>query len=348
MRLKIGGPFVQMLSRIFALLGLCSGVANAGAAEPAQTNFFTGKQISIVVGYTPGGAIDGYARLLARHLGRHIPGNPNVIVQNMPGAASLTAVRALGVNLPKDGTSIVAFNPGLLLAALTTPDKINLKFADYAWLGNMAEDVGVCFMSAGSGVKTWDQMRERKEVVMGDTGDGGASFAQQRLLKFVLGINIKQVGGYPGNGDKKLAIERGELDGDCSPWNALPVDWISGNKINLILRFSPTVPSGMAPGVPWARELVEDPNKKHLLDLINAPSLLGKPYLLSKEVPPDRLQVLRVAFADTLKDPALLADARKMNFDLASVPYAKAQDLIARMDNTPSEVVSSVREILGQ
>jgi hypothetical protein len=331
------------------VLGLCAALSIYGTSvATAETSYFAGRQVSIVVGYTAGGAIDEYARLLARHLGQHISGNPNVIVQNMPGAASLTAVRALDINLPKDGTSIVAFNPGLLLAAVMSPDKVRVNFTNFAWLGNMAEDVGVCFMSAASGITTWDQMLRKSEVIMGVTGGGGASFAQQKLLKLMFGVRIRQVAGYPGNADKKLAIERGELDGDCSPWSALPSDWITTRKIYPIVRFSRSVPPGMPQGVLWAVDLTNDKDKQELLDLVNASSLLGKPYILSKAVPSERLQTLRRGFSETLMDTDFLADAEKARMNIASIPYAQAEQLIRQINATSPELVSRAREILGE
>ena len=211
--------------------------APAAAAQDAAT-FYKGKTVRLVVGFTPGGGYDVYARALGRHFGRHIPGNPTVVVQNMPGAASLKSVQYLTAGAPTDGTLITTFNPGLLTQSLTSPDKVPVKFLDYAWIGNVSEDFRVCFTWNGTGIKNWQDFLAKDRVTFGNTGVGTSAYIDDRMLSDLFGVKLHAVMGYPGSADKRVAIERGELDGDCGSWTSMPEDWLRDNKITLLIRFS--------------------------------------------------------------------------------------------------------------
>jgi hypothetical protein len=170
-------------ARPFRMLAVALTMAACAAPNAvAQDSFYSGKTLNIVVGYSAGGGYDQYARVLARHFGRHIPGNPTIVVQNMPGAASLTSVRWLST-VPKDGTSITMFDPGLILESLSAPDKFNVKFSDYQYLGGMSREVTICYAWHATGIKTWDDMMKRKEFLVGLTAKGSAVYANGAVLR---------------------------------------------------------------------------------------------------------------------------------------------------------------------
>jgi tripartite-type tricarboxylate transporter receptor subunit TctC len=330
-------------------LGICGVFA---LAAPAMTqdavSFYRGKTVRIVVGFTPGGGYDIYARTLARHYGRHIPGNPNVVVQNMPGAASLKSVQYLTAGAPTDGTLITTFNPGLITQSLTSPEKVNVKFLDYAWIGNVSEDFRVCFTWNGTGIRSWQDFLARDKVVFGNTGIGTSAYIDDRMLSDLFGVKLHAVMGYPGSADKRVAIERGELDGDCGSWTSMPDDWLRDNKITSLIRFSRTLVPGMPPDLPYAGDLLSDPKKKQILTLLTAGAVVGRPYIAPKAVPADRLAALRGAFDATMKDPEFLADAAKQRLLVTPMTGAQVEGFIKDLYQTPADVVAAGKDISGE
>ena len=176
----------------FSVLALAAaGSSPAASAEPSAS--YAGKQITIIVGLPPGGGADAYARLLQRHLGRHIAGNPNILVQNMPGAGSLRAVMYLNTTAPADGTVMATFNPGLITEAVTAPERVRMDFRDFRWIGNVSEDVRVCYVWGASGVKTWQDMtRREKPLFMGASAPGSFGDADVGMLQNLFGVKIRQ------------------------------------------------------------------------------------------------------------------------------------------------------------
>ena len=320
-----------------------------GAPVMAQdgANYFKGKQMRLTVGFTPGGGYDAYTRLLSRHYARYIPGEPEIIVVNMPGASSFKAVQYLNSGAPKDGAAITAFNPGLLIQSMTIPDKVNVKFTDFAWIGSISEDLRVCYMWHETGVKTWEQMVARPQVIMGDTGAGSSSYVNQRLLLEVFDVKLKQILGYPGSAEKRLAIERGELEGDCGSWTSIAEDWIRDKKVNLVIRFSPHVAMGLPESVTYAGDLLKDPKKKQVYQLLASSSDIGRPFIAPKEVPADRVKLLRTAFNATMKDDKFLADAEKMKLLVTPMTGEEVEKILVEMYKSPSEVVAMAKEISG-
>ena len=213
----------------------------------AQDPFYAGKTITLIVGYSAGGGYDQYARMLARHYGRHIPGNPNVIVQNMPGAASMTSVRYLDATAPKDGTVITSFDPGLITQVLTA-DKPVVNFANFQWIGTLLRDIRICYAWHTTGIKTIADTIKRKEFLIGVTAKGSNAYVNGAILRNVLKVPVRQIAGYPGSAEQRMALERGELEGNCGSWTAMPPDWLVQKKINPLLRFSQKRPADMAAG----------------------------------------------------------------------------------------------------
>src|ERR1700691_6119987 len=217
---------VAGLSLICAALALTEPFAPPAAAQ--DDDFYKGKTITIVVGYSPAGGYDWYARTLARHLGQHLAGNPTILVQNMPGAATLLAVRYLDATAPQDGTVITMFDPGLITESIATPETIGVKFSDFHWIGAMLRDVRMCYAWAATGIKNWHDMMAQKEFLIGNTAKGSQAFVNGAILRKVFHAPVRQIAGYPGSNEQRLALERGELEGNCASWSSMPPDWLSG------------------------------------------------------------------------------------------------------------------------
>ncbi|MEA2988949.1 MAG: hypothetical protein QOG83_1660, partial [Alphaproteobacteria bacterium] len=304
----------------------------------AQDGFYRGKTVTIVVGYSAGGGYDQYARLLARHMGRHIPGTPNVIVQNMPGAASMTSVRHLDANAAKDGTVITTFDPGLILETVASPEVYKVRFADFQWIGTLLRDIRICYASTASGVRTWDDMMSRKEFLIGNTAKGSNAYVNGAILRKVFFAPVRQISGYPGSNEQRLALERGELEGNCGSWTAIPQDWILNHRISALVRFSPKWPADMPASVPFVNELAKSQQQKDLLDVLNGSGELGRPFIVAKAVPADRVKVLRSGLDAMLKDEGFLAEAQKQNLLLDPVSGEEAEKIIATIYAAPPEL----------
>jgi tripartite-type tricarboxylate transporter receptor subunit TctC len=320
-------------------------------ATPAKAqdvaDFYKGKTVRIVVGFSAGGGYDHYARVLSRHIGRHLPGQPNVIVQNMPGAASLNSVRFLATGAPTDGTVINAFNPGLITQSLTAAKKVATNFLDFAWLGSVTEDFRVCHTWNGTGIKDWQDLLKRPQVNFGVTGVGTASYIDSKMLSDLFGVNVRQVTGYPGSTEKRIAIERGELDGDCIGWTSVPEPWVREKKVTVHLRFSRTLVADMPATSLVARDMLTDPRKQQILDLLTASSIVGRPYIAPRAVPADRLAALRTAFAETLNDPEFVAEIHKQRLTIAPMGPPEIEDFLKTLYQTPADVVEATRKISG-
>jgi tripartite-type tricarboxylate transporter receptor subunit TctC len=338
---------MQLFSKLWATAICVSLAFIAPATAQDVASFYKGKTIRIIVGFTPGGGYDIYARALARHYGRHIPGNPTVVVQNMPGAASLKSVQYLSAGAPADGTLITTFNPGLITQSLTAPEKVNVKFLDYAWIGNVSEDFRVCFTWNGTGIKNWQDFLTRDKVTFGNTGVGTSAYIDDRMLSDLFGVKLHAVMGYPGSADKRVAIERGELDGDCGSWTSMPEDWLRDKKVTMLIRFSRQLVPGMPADLPYAGDLLADPKKKLTLNLLTAGAVVGRPYIAPRAVPADRLAALRAAFDATMKDSEFLADSAKQRLLVTPMTGAEVEGFIKELYQTPPDVVAAAKEISG-
>src|SRR6202790_4569010 len=235
-------------TRCTSLLVLAGLTAAATLAR--ADDFYKGKTFTIVVGFSPGGGYDVNARSLARRLAAHIPGNPNIIVQNQPGAGSLTAVRSLDVTAPKDGTVMTIFNPGLVTQSIVQPDKVKLDFRKFGWVGVVTPDFRVCYGYGPKGVNSWDDMMHRKEFILGSTARGSGNYINGATLREVFHAPVKQILGFPGSAEQRLAIERGELDGDCGSYSSIPPEWIRDGLAHPFVRFTeqrpPEIPESTA------------------------------------------------------------------------------------------------------
>jgi tripartite-type tricarboxylate transporter receptor subunit TctC len=323
------------------------GLGVFGSPEARAADEFKGKTISIVVGYSAGGGYDLYARALARHMGKYVPGSPTVIVQNMPGAASLLAVRHLDSNAAKDGTVWAMFDPGLILTTLSSGDPNGVKLSDYRWIGTMLRDVRICYAWGPTGIKTYADLMARKEFLLGSTAKGSNAYVNSAILKNVLKAPVRLITGYPGSNEQRLALERGELEGNCASWSALPADWRTDpTKAVSLVRFSPARPPDMPESVPYVVDLAKSQQQKDLMQILLAPTELGRPFVVAKQVPDEPLRLLRAGFAATLKDLGFVAEAEKQQLPLDPLTGGEAEQIVAKIYAASPAVVAQVKEAL--
>jgi tripartite-type tricarboxylate transporter receptor subunit TctC len=319
----------------------------AALAPAAAEDFYQGKTLTIIVGFTAGGGFDINARLLARHIGAHIPGNPNVVVVNMPGAGSINSVLHLETNAVKDGTVIGIFNFGLINDSIIRPDKTKIDFRKVAWIGSIAEDLTNCYVWHSIGTKNIAEMKKRGDLHFGSTAVGTSEDINTKILKNIFGVGIHQVGGYPGSAEVRLAIERSELDGDCGAWSSLPEDWIKNDKILTVSRSAPTRPDDMPASVPYVLDIAPDDHARQIIRFLLEDSKIGRPFIAPLEVPADRIAILRAAFDAAVRDPALAAEAKSMRLPLSPRSGADAIKTINEIYATPADIIASARKILA-
>ena len=319
---------------------------HAPRAEDVKS-FYAGKTIKLFVGLPPGGGADAYARLVQRHFGRFVPGAPAIVAQNMPGAGSLRSVMAL-TSSPDDGTAMVHFSSALLTEAITAPDKVRLDFRSFSFIGNVSEDVRVCYVRSASGIRTWAAMLAANLVVFGATAPGTAGNVDTAMLRNLFGVKLKQVQGYAGSADKRLAIERGEIDGDCGGWASVPEDWLRDGRISVVIRLSPTLVAGMDKGVPWGADLTKTANDRRVFDFLVAPERLGRLFMVSGKVPADRVATLRKAFDAMVVDAEFRADADKVKLLVTPMTADVVTRHVAELYATPPELVARAKAITGE
>jgi tripartite-type tricarboxylate transporter receptor subunit TctC len=344
-----GDDMARMRKLALTLAGaLAASATPIAASAQSLADFYRGKTVRVIVGFSSGGGYDQYARLLARHMGRHTPGNPTFIVQNMPGAASFKSIVYLEQGAPSDGTAIATFNAGLISQSLTMPEKVKADFRRFAWIGNISEDFRVCFTWHAKNMKTFDQVKAAKEIVFGTTGVGTSAYIEGRMLDEVFGVRLKQVQGYPGSADKRIAIERGELDGDCGSWTSLPDDWLRDNRINLFVRFSRNTTADMPKDLLYAGSLLNDEETKATYALLMSGAEIGRPVIGPPGLPADRLSGLRAAFNATMKDAELLADAKKQRLEVNPQTGEEVAAQLAEIYKTPAAAIKRARAISGE
>jgi hypothetical protein len=328
-------------------LGLAAA-AVASMAPAAAQDFYKGKTLTIVVGFTPGGGFDLNARLLARHMGRHIPGNPDVIVQNMPGAASLKSVLHLDTTAPRDATVLATFNFGQIGDSRMVPEKVKVDFRKFSWIGSVSQDLTICYTWHALGIKTLAQLQRHGTVHMGLTGVGTSSDINQKILKEIFRVPVQQVAGYPGSAEERLAIERRELDGDCGAWSSIPQEWIDGAKINPILRSGAIVSPDLPPNVPYALDIAPSDRERDIIRLLTASGQVGRPFIASTLVPADRIELLRAAFDETVQDQEFVTDARKLRMPISPKSGREALRTVEEIYATPDDIVKVARKIAGE
>jgi tripartite-type tricarboxylate transporter receptor subunit TctC len=331
-----------------ALGMLVAAAANAAAQDDPIAGFYRGRTVQAIVGYTPGSTFEFYLRAFANHFARHVPGNPTIIIQHMPGAGSLKATAYLANLAPKDGSIFGIINPVNTIEPLLDP--LNAKFDPLAfmWLGSLNSEISTCAFWSRD-LKTLADLRQR-EVVVGSTGPSSGSTVDARMLGPLTGINFKIVASYPGLAEVRLAAERGEVDGHCglqvSAIKSLLWDDFRAGRfsvpVQLGLRKHPDLPD-----VPNAYDLAASEEDRALFRLNFGPWSYGRPLLAPPGTPKHRVQALRPAFMATLADPQFVADAHKMNMEVQPTAPDAIERLVAAIFRTPAPVVERARVLLG-
>jgi tripartite-type tricarboxylate transporter receptor subunit TctC len=315
------------------------------ASAQSVADFYSGKNINVLIGTSTGGGYDLYARTLAHHMGRHIPGNPRLLPQNMPGAGGLRAVNYLYGVAPKDGTAIGHFQPGVMFEPLLGrgAEAGQFEAAKFTWIGSVAKDVSVCAFMASTGIKTWHDMQTRPFIIAA-TGGGAESDVFPTVLRNMFNLRLNLVIGYPGSAEMNLAMERHEADGRCGwSWTSL----LSRNRamldtkaINLTLQIALQKDKHPAlQDVPLIVDLTDDPQKKAALKLIIARQVMARPFAAPPGIPADRAQALREAFDATMKDAEFLAEMRQLDLEVDPVGGREVEDLIRTVYASSPEVV---------
>jgi tripartite-type tricarboxylate transporter receptor subunit TctC len=249
---------------------------------------------------------------------------------------------------PEDGTAMAHFSSALLTESMTAPDKVKLDFRSYAWLGNVSEDVRVCYVRAATGIRNWQDMVASNLIVFGATAAGNAGNVDTAMLKNLFGVKLKQVQGYAGSADKRLAVERGEIDGDCGGWTSVPDDWLRDSKVVVVIRLSPTLVAGMDKAVVWGGDLVKTADERRIYDFLVAPERLGRLFMTSGRVPADRVALLRKAFDAMVADPEFLADAEKVKLLVTPMTGDTVTGHIKELYATTPAIVARAKAIVGE
>jgi tripartite-type tricarboxylate transporter receptor subunit TctC len=295
-----------------------------------------------VIGYAPGGGYDLYARTLARHMARRIPGNPTIVVQNMPGAGSIKAANYLYTIAPKDGLTFGGFSRGAFLDPLLgRAEGTSYDARKFGWLGSVSNEVGVCAFRSAAGIKSWADMRA-KPFIIGATGAGADSDVFPVVLRKMFNLRMKVVAGYKSAAEVVLAIKRQEVDGRCGwSWSSL-ISWnremYEGKQIDVVVQLAAEKLDEL-PDVPLVTELTTDQEQQTALKLIVSRQTMARPYVAPPGIPAERLKALRAAFDATMRDPEFLADMKKQDLEVRPVSGTEADTLISDIYATPPAVV---------
>jgi tripartite-type tricarboxylate transporter receptor subunit TctC len=329
------------------LVGAAIACASTGHAQGVG-EFYKGKQIRLVIGLGAGEAYDVYARLLARHMGKHIPGNPSIIPQNQPGAGSLNAINSVYNTAARDGTVIATGHRFVPMMPLLQMEGAMFDPLKFTYIGSMNREIGICIAMKEAGIRTLEDMRT-KEFVVGTTGAGAELTNFTATLRTMLGVKLKVIVGYRTSLDINAAMEKGELQGRCgvsygSVKTTRP-QWLSNNEIDIQIQLGLTKEKEL-PNVPLLGDLVPDPQDRQALELMLAPSEMGRPFMGPPDVPMDRVAALRAAFDASMKDPGLLQEADKQRLDIGPLSGAEMEALVTRLYKAPAAVVERARTLV--
>jgi tripartite-type tricarboxylate transporter receptor subunit TctC len=266
----------------------------------------------------------------------------------LPGAGSLRSVTFIESGAPDDGTVIATFSAGLITEAVTAPDRVRLDFRNYGFVGSVSEDIRVCYVRRATGVRDWRELILRDQVIFGASAPGAAGTADVAMLRNLFGVKIKQVQGYAGSAAKRLAVEKGEIDGECGGWTSVPEDWLQERKVNVLVRLSSTLVSGLDPAIPFAGDLLKDARDRRVYDFLLAPAKLGRLFLVASRVPADRLMVLRAAFDAMVADPAFVNEADRMKLLVTPMTGSQIAREVSELYAMPADLVTRARLIANE
>jgi tripartite-type tricarboxylate transporter receptor subunit TctC len=329
-----------------------TGAGDAGAQTPAE--FYKGKNVVITVGYGPGGGYDTTTRLVARHLARHIPGNPNIVVQNMPGGGSMVSANHLYNVAPKDGTALAVFGANMMLEPLFGNKNAQYNSEKFSWIGNMHADINGCavWKGAGQGIKTFsDLLKAKQPVIFGGEAPESETSRYPAYLRNVMKAPIRIVTGYKGTRDINLAMQSGEVHATCGMFEssvrtAFAKDLASGD-LKIVFHSGIDRKSSLYVDATPVGELLKTPEMRQIGELIFRPSEITRPLAAPPGVPQDRVTALRNALVATMKDPLLVADGRKMSLDFAPMTGERVAQLMANFNKASQEQVKKAQQTVA-
>ena len=338
----------RSLSVRFALAGagFLALLSSAHAAAP----FYEGKTIRVIVGFSAGGGFDTYSRLIARHMGRHIPGNPTLVVENMPGAASLVSANHVYNVAKPDGLTILNFHGNQVVNQVIGKPGIEFDARKFEYIGIPTQDNVACAFYKASGITTFDNLRNAKTPVkLGGVAPGDTTYNTAKLLIAALKLPIQLVAGYKGTAEVRLAAEAGEVAGGCWQWESIKSIWRQGldsGNVAVVLQVNPKVHPEL-PKVPNAIDFAPNDNAKQLLKFGgHDPAAITRPYAVGPGTPKDRVQLLRRAFNETMKDPEFLADAKKSRLDTDPLTGEDIDKIVAQLFKMDASLVKQLKDIL--
>ncbi|MPZ37957.1 MAG: hypothetical protein GEU95_07810 [Rhizobiales bacterium] len=339
-----------MIARLL-LLAIASLLCIAPASAESVAEFYKGKTITVYIGYGAGGGYDLFARTIARHMSRHIPGNPTMLPMNMPGASSMILANHLAKRAPQDGTAFGAVNSALVFDRLFagTESKAQFSGPDMTMIGNAVSSAAVLVAWHESGIKTLQDVRQ-KGLVIGATSRTGDTYLLPLAVKNILGLDkMKIILGYPGTREAAIALERGEITGrvwDMEGIKAARPQWLKDKLLNIVAQLAPRKMPEVPADVPLAKDAVADADDRRVLDVIFLSTVLARPYIAPPNIPADRRQALRDAFMATMKDPAFLAETKKLRLTIDPTSGREMERIVGEAYALPKPLVARVRKAL--
>ena len=334
--------------RLGLLLATLSGLLTTGharAQSPAVS--FAGKNVNLLIGFGAGGGYDTLGRVLADHIGSHLPGHPTVVPQNMPGGGSFRAASFMYNQAPKDGTTIALISRDAALGPLTGQAGALFDATKLSWLGTPLTETNICIANGTAAVKNVQDLKE-KILIVGDTGPGTGTHAYPRALNAILGFKFKLVGGYSSTANVFLAMERGELDGICESLDSVEArrpDWISSGAISVLFQGG-IKPNATIKDVPFIVDLAQNPQDKQAIEFLYLGQGIGRPFVAPPDLPPAVLATLRGAFDATMKDPAFVDEMNKRKYTLDPESGSELEALIKRAYATPKPIIDRIAGLI--
>lgn len=325
------------------------GGDDAGASDEEIASFYEGENFTVIVGFSAGGGYDTYARTIAAHLGDHIPGNPNVIVENLTGAGSLVAANQLFTSLPSDGTHMGHFIGPLLLGQVLGNPAAQFEANEFNYIGAAVADTTTCVVRSDAGVENLEDLRDRDEpLVFGGVGTGSNTDDVPNTLREFFDLNIELVTGYEGTADIRVAMEQGEVDAGCWAWESQRVMLEEELEAGDLIPFAQAgeEPHPDNPDVPLFRDLAEDDQELQIVEAaIDAPALFARPFVMHPETPEDRVEAVRQAFADTMEDEAFLERAEEANIAIDPISGEELAGLVDSLYELDEDLTADLAEV---
>jgi tripartite-type tricarboxylate transporter receptor subunit TctC len=340
-----------MVDALKAAVSIAIAVLSASGTASAQdvASFYAGQTIRMIIGYPTGGSNDIYARTVAQHIGKHIPGAPRVIAVNMPGAGSMLAANHLFTVAPRDGSVIASVSQGIPLQAKLGYPEVRYEAAKFSWIGRMAQSTSVTMVWHTAKARTFKDALT-SEVTLSATGAGSTVTIYPNVMNEVLKTRFKLIMGYKGSGEGMLAMQRGEVDGHSTTWEAVQAvhpDWLPKGQVRILVQHALSRHHDL-PDVPTSVELAANADDRAVMRVIMGANEVGKSYFTPPGVPGERVQALRRAFDATMKDPAFVDAVRKIRGEIGALTGEEVQALIGELDTLPPSLFDRVKSVYNE